>query len=171
MLARFFTIITNLVARGRDDLRSRSAGELSPLVLGGLTLAILLVGVVYAIAASRACIALSGRSAHRRTSCSTRSRRSLMALWWLLFAPRATLALERALAGGPSIRSPISSTRWRAASSTTAIPIRSSTSASSAGSQTALNAGGHRARLHPRRLRCWSGSTAGVRLGRARGSR
>ena len=88
ILARYFTIITNLivalvmtaVATGR---------RVSPLILGGITLAILLVGIVYAFllqhlytmtgAAKVADVVL-----HKVTPL-------LMLLWWLLFAPRAKL--------------------------------------------------------------------------------
>lgn len=88
VLARFFTIITNLfvavamiyVAIGR---------RLSPLILGGLAIAILLVGVVYVVL-------LHGL--HRLTGAALIADILLhkvspvaMAAWWLLFAPRARL--------------------------------------------------------------------------------
>ena len=94
ILARYFTILTNLavaiimtgVAIGRRE---------SPLVLGGATLAILLVGIVYAVllehlyrmtgAAKVADVML-----HKMTPVLT-------ALWWLLFAPRAKLRRSAAL--------------------------------------------------------------------------
>ena len=46
VLGRFFTIITNL-AVGIAMTRIGLGGRVSPFVLGGLTLAILLVGIVY----------------------------------------------------------------------------------------------------------------------------
>jgi len=88
VLARFFTIITNLflavtmtaVAIGR---------RVSPFILGGMSLAILLVGVVYATLLA-GLHALTGPALvadillHKVSPVA-------MALWWLLFAPRARL--------------------------------------------------------------------------------
>jgi hypothetical protein len=88
ILARFFTILTNLlvaivmtgVAIGRRE---------SAFTLGGLTLAILLVGVVYAFL-------LAGLHELRGQALVAdfllhKASPVLMALWWLLFAPRAKL--------------------------------------------------------------------------------
>ncbi len=87
ILARFFTILTSLavavamtwVAIGRNT---------SPLALGGLTIALLLVGVVYALLLSghemRGPALVADILLHKVSPV-------LMALWWLLFAPRATL--------------------------------------------------------------------------------
>ena len=88
VLARFFTILTNLplavtmtaVAIGR---------KVSPLILGGITLAILLVGVVYATL-------LAGLHELKGPGLVAdiilhKVSPVLMALWWLLFAPRAKL--------------------------------------------------------------------------------
>jgi hypothetical protein len=88
VLARFFTILTNLglavamtwVAVGR---------RVSPLVLGGLTLTILLVGVIYATLLQnlyhlRGPAAVADVLLHKASPVA-------MALWWLFFAPRAKL--------------------------------------------------------------------------------
>ena len=88
VLARFFTILTNLplavtmtaVAIGR---------KVSRLILGGITLAILLVGVVYATL-------LAGLHELKGPGLVAdiilhKVSPVLMALWWLLFAPRAKL--------------------------------------------------------------------------------
>ena len=88
ILARFFTILTNLlvaitmtwVAIGR---------KVSPEVLGGLTLAMLLVGVVY-LTLLRGLQHPSGAALvadtllHKAAPVAT-------GMWWLLFAPRAKL--------------------------------------------------------------------------------
>jgi hypothetical protein len=87
-LARFFTILANLalavamtmVALGR---------RLSPLVLGGLTLAILLVGIVYATLL-RGLHPLSGLALIANHLLHELSP-TLMAVYWLLFVPRARL--------------------------------------------------------------------------------
>ena len=89
ILARFFTILTNLllaltmtgVALGR---------KISPLILGGVTLAILLVGVVYATLLA----GLHERKGPALVADILLHKVSpvLMALWWLLFAPRARLS-------------------------------------------------------------------------------
>ena len=88
IIARFFTILTNLllaiamtgVAIGR---------KVSPFILGGLTLAILLVGVVYATLLAglhelRGPALVADILLHKVSPV-------LMALWWLFFAPRAKL--------------------------------------------------------------------------------
>jgi hypothetical protein len=88
VLARFFTILTNLlvavtmtwVAIGR---------KVSPEVLGGLTLALLLVGVIY-MTLLRGLMHLNGPALIADTLFHKVSP-VLMALWWLLFAPRAKL--------------------------------------------------------------------------------
>ena len=91
ILARFFTVITNLaialamtaVALGRP---------LSPFLLGGLTLAILLVGAVY-MTLLRGLLELSGGALLADTLLHKVSPLA-MAAWWLLFAPRARLRLS-----------------------------------------------------------------------------
>lgn len=88
VLARFFTILTNLlvavtmtwVAIGR---------KVSPEVLGGLTLALLLVSVIY-MTLLRGLMHLNGAALIADTLFHKVSP-VLMALWWLLFAPRAKL--------------------------------------------------------------------------------
>jgi hypothetical protein len=87
-LARYFTIITNLlVAIAMTSVAiDRSV---SPPILGGLTLAILLVGVVYATLL-KGLYHLNGPALladillHKLSPIA-------MALWWLVFAPRARL--------------------------------------------------------------------------------
>ena len=88
ILVRFFTVLTNLalaiimtwVAIGR---------RISPFLLGGITLAILLVGVVY-MTLLRGLIGLSGGALLADTLLHKVSPVA-MALWWLFFAPRAKL--------------------------------------------------------------------------------
>jgi hypothetical protein len=88
ILLRFFTIITNLllavtitgVAIGR---------RVSPFVLGGITLAILLVGVVY-MTLLRGLHDLAGPALVADTLLHKVSPVA-MTLWWLFFAPRARL--------------------------------------------------------------------------------
>lgn len=88
ILARFFTILTNLlvaivmtwIAIGR---------RASPFALGGLTLSILLVGIVYALLLAglhelRGPALVADVLLHKVSPV-------LMALWWLVFAPRAKL--------------------------------------------------------------------------------
>ena len=88
VLARFFTILTNLlvavtmtwVAIGR---------KVSAELLGGVTLAILLVGVIY-------WLLLHGLHPLRGSALVANvllhdASPALMTLWWLLFAPRAKL--------------------------------------------------------------------------------
>jgi hypothetical protein len=88
IIFRFFTIITNLfvaIAMTRLALGWR----VSPFVLGGLTLAILLVGVVY-MTLLRGLVHLSGGALladtllHKVSPVAT-------ALYWLLFAPAGRL--------------------------------------------------------------------------------
>lgn len=88
VLARFFTIITNLLLA--LTMTSVALGHrMSPLVLGGLTLAILLVGVVYATLLQN----LYHLSGPARVADFLLHKASpvLMAFWWLFFAPRAKL--------------------------------------------------------------------------------
>ena len=88
ILVRFFTVLTNLglaiimtwVAIGR---------RISPFLLGGITLAILLVGVVY-MTLLRGLLELSGGALLADTLLHKVSPVA-MALWWLFFAPRAKL--------------------------------------------------------------------------------
>ena len=88
ILVRFFTVLTNLglalimtwVAIGRP---------ISAFLLGGITLAIILVGVVY-MTLLRGLLELSGGALLADTLLHKVSP-VVMALWWLLFAPRARL--------------------------------------------------------------------------------
>ena len=88
ILLRFFTVLTNLavaltmsaVAIGR---------KVSPFLLGGLTLAILLVGIVY-MTLLRGLVELSGGALLADTLLHKVSPVAAT-LWWLLFAPRARL--------------------------------------------------------------------------------
>ena len=88
VLVRFFTVLTNLalaiimtwVAIGR---------RVSPFLLGGITLAIILVGVVY-MTLLRGLLDLSGGALLADTLLHKVSPVA-MALWWLLFAARAKL--------------------------------------------------------------------------------
>lgn len=88
ILARFFTILTNLVVAAA--MTSVAIGKrVSPFILGGLTLAILLVGTVYALLLAglhelRGPALVADILLHKVSPV-------LMALWWLLFAPRAKL--------------------------------------------------------------------------------
>jgi len=88
ILTRFFTVITNLlvalmmtwVAMGR---------RVSPKLLGGLTLAILLVGIIYWLLL-RGLHPLEGSALAANILLHDVSP-VLMALWWLFFSPRARL--------------------------------------------------------------------------------
>ncbi len=88
ILARFFTILTNLLLA--VTMTAVAVGRrVSPFILGGVTLAILLVGVVYATLLA-GLHHLSGAALvadillHKVSPVS-------MALWWLLFAPKKAL--------------------------------------------------------------------------------
>ena len=88
VLARFFTILTNLLAA--IAMTSAAIGQRpSPEALGGVTLALILVGLVYAFLL-QGLQHLSGPALvadfllHKVSPI-------LMALWWLLFSPRGRL--------------------------------------------------------------------------------
>ncbi|MEQ7874161.1 Pr6Pr family membrane protein [Sphingomonas sp. ASV193] len=88
ILARYFTILANLMVA--STLTARAAGvAVSPRLLGGAALAILLVGVVY-ITLLRGLLELSGgalladRLLHYVTPL-------LVPLWWAVFAPKGRL--------------------------------------------------------------------------------
>ena len=88
VLARYFTIITNLVLA--LAMTGVAVGRrVQPLLLGGLTIAILLVGVVYALLL-QGLFHLSG-SALVADVLLHKATPVLMALWWLFYAPRAQL--------------------------------------------------------------------------------
>jgi hypothetical protein len=88
ILARFFTILTNLLVA--ITMTWIAIGRRAPaFILGGLTLAILLVGLVYAIL-------LAGlHELHGPAFVADillhKVSPVLMVFWWLLFAPRAKL--------------------------------------------------------------------------------
>ena len=88
VLARFFTILTNLIVAGVMT-RVATGGRAPPLLLGGVTLAILLVGIVYGLLL-HGTQPLHGPGALANILLHMVSP-LLMALWWLLFAPRARL--------------------------------------------------------------------------------
>jgi hypothetical protein len=95
VLVRFFTIITNLLVAIVMTLVAIDR-PVSPLVLGGVTLAILLVGVIYATLLAglehpRGLAALANTLLHKASPVA-------MTLWWLLFAPRARLKFDAPLA-------------------------------------------------------------------------
>ena len=88
ILLRYFTVITNL-AVALVMTWIAIGGRASAWLLGGLTLAILLVGVVY-MTLLRGLVDLSGGALHADTLLHKVSPLA-MTLWWLLFAPRASL--------------------------------------------------------------------------------
>ena len=88
VLARFFTIITNLLVAMTMTWVAISK-RASPLMLGGLTLAIVLVGVIYGLLL-RGLQPLHGPAVTANILLHIASP-LLMAVWWLLFAPRARL--------------------------------------------------------------------------------
>ena len=88
IIARFFTILTNLVLAATMT-RVATGGRVSANALGGVTLAILLVGIVYFFLL-RGLHTLSGLALLADTLLHKVSPVA-MALWWLLFAPRAKL--------------------------------------------------------------------------------
>ena len=88
VLARFFTITTNLLLALTMTLVAFGR-RVSPLILGGVTIAILLVGVVYATLLQglhhlRGAALVADILLHKVSPAAT-------ALWWLFFAPRARL--------------------------------------------------------------------------------
>jgi len=88
ILLRYFTVITNF-AVALCMTWFATGGRLSARLLGGLTLAILLVGVVY-MTLLRGLVHLSG-GAELADTLLHKVSPVLMALWWLLFAPRGQL--------------------------------------------------------------------------------
>jgi hypothetical protein len=88
ILLRFFTILTNLAVA--ITMTAVTIGrKVSPFLLGGLTLAIVLVGIVY-MTLLRGLIELSGGALLADTLLHKVSPIA-MTLWWLFFAPRARL--------------------------------------------------------------------------------
>ena len=88
VLARFFTIITNLLVAIAMTCVAIDR-PVSPSILGGVTLSILLVGVVY-MTLLRGLHELGG-SALLADTLLHKVSPVAMGLWWLLFAPRARL--------------------------------------------------------------------------------
>jgi hypothetical protein len=88
VLARFFTVITNLLVAVTMTLVAIGR-KVSPMVLGGITLAILLVGVVYATLLHG--LQLFTGHASLADTLLHKVSPPAMALWWLFFAPRGRL--------------------------------------------------------------------------------
>jgi hypothetical protein len=88
VLARFFTVITNLIVMVAMTLEAIGR-RLPPVLLGGATIAILLVGIVY-MTLLRGMAELSGAALLADTLLHKVSPIAMTA-WWLLFAPRARL--------------------------------------------------------------------------------
>jgi hypothetical protein len=94
VLLRYFTILTNLgVAIGFSLLAM--GRKLSPPLLGGLVLAILLVGVVY-MTLLRGMLELSGGALLADTLLH-KVTPVLVTLWWLAFAPKRRLQWKHPL--------------------------------------------------------------------------
>jgi hypothetical protein len=88
ILARFFTVLTNLLL-ALIMTGVAVGGRVPPFILGGITLSILLVGIVYAALLAglhqlHGPALLADVLLHKVSPVLT-------ALWWLLFAPRAKL--------------------------------------------------------------------------------
>jgi len=88
VLLRFFTVITNVIVAIAMVLEAIGK-RLPPFVLGGATISILLVGVVY-MTLLRGLVELSGGALLADTLLH-KAAPVAMTLWWLLFAPRARL--------------------------------------------------------------------------------
>ena len=93
-LGRFFTILTNLLV-ALTMTWVAVGGKPSVNFLGGVTLAIILVGVVY-VTLLQGLRVLTGAHLLADTLLHKVSA-TLMALWWLFFAPRAKLRWSAAL--------------------------------------------------------------------------
>jgi hypothetical protein len=88
VLLRFFTIITNLAVAVTMTWVA-TGGRASATWLGGVTLAMLLVGIIY-MTLLRGLIELTGGALLADTLLHKVSP-VLMGLWWLFFAPRSQL--------------------------------------------------------------------------------
>jgi hypothetical protein len=94
VLLRFFTVITNLLVAVVMTLVAVGR-KVSPFILGGITLSILLVGAVY-MTLLRGLVELSGGALladillHKVSPVA-------MSLWWLLFAQRKALKWNAAM--------------------------------------------------------------------------
>jgi hypothetical protein len=90
ILLRFFTIWANIVvAVVMSGLALRQQWAQSPLLLGGATLSILLVGIVYGLLL-RGLLELSGGALLADTLLH-KVTPILLPLWWLIFAPKGKL--------------------------------------------------------------------------------
>jgi len=94
ILLRFFTVITNLLVAVIMTWVA-IGGRARPFLLGGITIAILLVGVVY-MTLLRGLVELSG-GALLADMLLHKVSPVAMTLWWLLFAPRKALRWGDAL--------------------------------------------------------------------------
>src|SRR5262249_5057466 len=89
ILLRFFTVTTNVLVA--SVMTPVALGwRVTPFLLGGVTIAILLGGVVYMILLQGLAAELSG-GARLADTLLHKASPVAMALWWLLFAPRAKL--------------------------------------------------------------------------------
>jgi len=94
ILLRFFTVITNLLVAVVMTLVAVGR-KVSPFVLGGITISILLVGVVY-MTLLRGLVELSG-GALLADLLLHKASPVAMSLWWLLFAQRKALKWNAAM--------------------------------------------------------------------------
>ena len=88
ILARFFTVLTNLIVAITFTMLALGR-RVSPSLLGGVTLAIVLVGVVYMVLL-RGLLELSGGALLADTLLH-KFVPVLAPLWWLFFAPKGGL--------------------------------------------------------------------------------
>ncbi|QIL01397.1 hypothetical protein G7078_00360 [Sphingomonas sinipercae] len=88
ILLRFFTVLTNLAVAVSMTLVAIGR-RVRPFMLGGVTIAIILVGTVYMLLL-RGLVELSGGAVVADTLLHKVSPVA-MTLWWLLFAPRKSL--------------------------------------------------------------------------------
>jgi len=87
-MARFFTVLTNLLV-ALTFTAAALRGRASPFALGGSTLAILLVGIVFALLLN-GLVELSG-GARLADFLLHRATPVLVPVWWLAFAPKGGL--------------------------------------------------------------------------------
>ncbi len=99
VLLRFFTVITNLIVAVAMTFEVMGK-RLPPFVLGGATISILLVGIVY-MTLLRGLVELSGGALLADTLLHKVSPVA-MTLWWLFFAPRARLKSSAPFGGQPT---------------------------------------------------------------------
>ncbi len=87
-MARFFTVLTNLLVALTFTVAALR-GRASPFALGGATLAILLVGIVFALLLN-GLVELSG-GALLADALLHRATPVLVPVWWLAFSPKGGL--------------------------------------------------------------------------------